>query len=63
MPNDKYLEGYESAADFDWLTLPIDDAIKIIDAYKHRALKNGKPFFAGVAQGAWDQLMGRELTA
>lgn len=60
---DKYQEGYEDGANQDWQCLPIDNAIKIIDAYKHRALKKGSLYFAGLAQGAWDQLMGRGLTA
>ncbi len=59
----QYAAGYINAADYDWLKLPIDDAIKKIDAYKLWALKKGSLYFAGVAQGAWDQLMGRELTA
>lgn len=63
MMESRYVAGYNSVADFDWSRIPFEIAVKQIDAYKNMALKRGNEFFAGVAQGAWDQLVQRELVA
>lgn len=59
----RYTRGYMSVSPLDWSTIPVDEAIKRIDAYKSMAFTRGNEFYAGVAEGAWNYLMQRELVA
>jgi hypothetical protein len=55
----RYAAGYNSAAEYDWSVIPLQEAIKRIDAYKTMAIKYRNEFYAGIAQGGWDLLLRR----
>ncbi len=55
--------GYQDASEFNWNSLPLDNAFQLIDIYKVRALEKGNEYFAGLAQGAQDLVMQRQVAA
>ena len=58
-----YETGYQDADAYDWSKLPLSMAFELVDGYKLRALQTGNEYFAGLAQGAEDLVMGRVIEA
>lgn len=56
-----YAKGYQDAAELQWETFPLEMVADVIDGYRAMAVQYGSKYIAGMAQGAWDIFVSREL--
>lgn len=56
-----FAKGYQDAAELKWETFPTEMTVDVIDAYRAMAVQYGSKYIAGIAQGAWDLFVSREL--
>lgn len=59
---DDYKAGYASAVNIEINVLHPEATIETIDMFKQKAVDHCNSFFAGLAQGVWDNLLDSNLT-